>query len=68
MSSLKGTFQKTTESNALACCPCRHFRDNDPDIFYCELQQPEFPALCEQYQQAEHLAQLRTEWMVPDDL
>ncbi len=65
---MKGTLQKTTESHALACQTCAAFRDDDPDIFYCELQQPEFPALCEQYRQSERIAPLRTQWEVPDEL
>ena len=63
-----GTFQKTTEAHALACQTCAAFRDDDPDIYYCELQQEEFPALCEQYRQSERIAPLRTQWEVPDEL
>ena len=63
-----GTLQKTTESHALACQTCAAFRDDDPDIFYCEWQQAEFPALCEQYQHSKHIAPMRTEWGTPDGL
>jgi hypothetical protein len=65
---MKGTLQKTTESHALACQTCVAFRDDDPDIFYCELQQADFPALCEQYHQSERIAPMRNEWTVPDGL
>ena len=65
---VKGTLQKTTESHALACCTCAFFRDTDPDIFYCELHQMEFPALCGKYQQTDQIAPVRTEWVVPDGL
>ena len=65
---MKGTFQKTLESHALACQTCASFRDDDPDIYYCESQQPEFPALCERYTQSERIAPLRNEWSVPDEL
>jgi len=65
---MKGQLQKIIEASALACLPCLHFRDNDPDIFYCEIQQPQFPGLCEQYQQRANIADMRTEWTVPDDL
>jgi len=64
---LKGQLQKIIEPSALACLSCRFFRDNDPDIYYCELQHEEFPGLCAQYQKADHLAQMRTEWAVPDE-
>jgi hypothetical protein len=64
---MKGTFQKTVESHALACQTCASFCEDDPDIFYCTLQQPEFPALCEQYQPTDQIAPLRTEWGVPDE-
>lgn len=65
---MKGTLQKIIESSALACLPCRFFRDDDPDIYYCELQRDEFPGLCDQYRQKAELADPRTEWTVPDDL
>ena len=64
---MKGTFQKTVESHALACQTCASFREDDPDIFYCTLRQPEFPALCEQYQHSKHIAPMRTEWGTPDE-
>lgn len=64
---MKGTFQKTVESHALACQTCASFREDDPDIFYCEWKQAEFPALCEQYQPSKHIAPMRTEWGTPDE-
>lgn len=65
---MKGTLQKTIDASALACQICRHFRDSDPDIFYCQLQQTEFPSLCDEYQQSGQWADARTEWTVPDEL
>ena len=65
---MKGQLQKVIESSALACLPCRHFRDSDPDIYYCELQRDEFPALCERYQQKSRISGQRTEWDAPDEL
>jgi len=65
---MKGTLQKTTESHTLACQTCAAFRDDDPDIFYCELHRPEFPALCGQYTQSARIAPLRNDWSVPDEL
>ena len=59
---MKGTFQKTVAASALACSPCRHFCGTDPDIFYCELQQIEFPALCVQYLQNGDSTDMRLEW------
>jgi len=65
---MKGQLQKLIESSSLACLSCRFFKDHDPDIYYCELQQEEFPGLCAQYQQRPELADHRTEWTVPDEL
>ena len=65
---MKGQLQKRTDASALACWTCTYFRDEDPDIFYCELQQEQFPGLCGSYHQGSKLADARTEWIVPDDL
>lgn len=60
---MKGTLQKTIESSSLACRTCLYFRGDDPDIFYCELQQVEFPALCVQYRQKGNSMDMRLEWL-----
>lgn len=65
---MKGTVQKKIVSISLPCCTCLNFRDEDPDIFYCELQKEEFPSLCNQYQQQAQIAEMRSEWTVPDEL
>ena len=65
---MKGTLQKTMDASALACQTCRHFRDDDPDLFYCAVQRAEFPALCDEYAQAEPWADARREWTMPDEL
>jgi len=65
---MKGTFQKTVESHALACQTCASFCEDDPDIFYCELHRPEFPALCDQMAQSDRIAPLRNDWEVPNEL
>lgn len=65
---MKGTLQKKVEPCSFLCSPCLHFRDEDSDIFYCELQKEEFPSLCNQYQQQAQIAEMRSEWTVPDEL
>ena len=63
-----GKLYKTLEGRSLACYVCRFFREDDPDIFYCELHRPEFPALCDQMAQSDRIAPLRNDWEVPDEL
>ena len=65
---MKGQLQKRTGSSALACHTCRWFEDEDPDIFYCELQREEFPGLCDEYRQSGDWVDSRTEWKVTNDL
>lgn len=43
---MKGSLQKTLTATHLPCFTCRFFRDDDPDLFYCEQHCEEFPALC----------------------
>lgn len=62
-----GQLSKIIDAHALACLPCRHFRDDDPGIYYCVLQCEEFPGLCAKYQQQARCGELRTEWKVSDD-
>ena len=45
-----GTLQKCIAASNLQCSKCIHFRDDDPDIYYCNLHQPEFAGLCDQYE------------------
>lgn len=47
---MKGTIPKRIASHQLACRTCKHFRDDDPDIFYCQIDKQEFPGLCEEYE------------------
>jgi hypothetical protein len=47
---VKGTLPKSIASSHLACKECKHFNDEDGDIFYCELNNENFPALCEHYE------------------
>ena len=65
---MKGQLQKRTGAEALPCHTCAAFKDDDPDIFYCELQCEEFPGLCDEYQQSEPWTDARTEWKASDDL
>lgn len=65
---MKGTLQKRTGASALPCHTCASFEDDDPDIFYCAVQRAEFPALCDEYQQAGNGADMRTEWTILDEL
>jgi hypothetical protein len=60
---MKGTLQKTILDSHLACQPCAHFRDNDPDIFYCIQQRAEFPALCDAYQSRKPETNLQEKWV-----
>jgi len=46
---MKGFIPKRIASSNLQCAKCVHFRDDDPDVFYCALDRPEFAALCEEY-------------------
>ena len=47
---MKGTLPKYIAACQLACRECIHFNESDPDIYYCELNQEEFPGLCEKYE------------------
>jgi len=59
---MKGTLQKKVEPCSFLCSPCLHFRDDDPDIFYCSYQKEEFPNLCKDYQQSATISDARNEW------
>lgn len=47
---MKGVLPKRIASAQLQCAKCNHFRDDDPDIYYCVLDRPEFASLCEYYE------------------
>ena len=47
---MTGTLPKRIAAAQLQCAKCIHFRDNDPDIYYCALRQPEFAGLCDLYE------------------
>lgn len=38
---MKGALPKHIAAVNLQCAKCIHFRDNDPDLFYCNLDRPE---------------------------
>jgi len=65
---MKGSLQKKVEASSLACRGCHWFEDKDADIFYCELEREEFPALCAEYVQFKKYADVRVDWTVPDEL
>lgn len=47
---MHGILPKRIAAANLQCAKCAHFKDDDPDIFYCERGRPEFAALCEEYE------------------
>lgn len=47
---MKGVLPKRIAAAQLQCAKCVHFRDDDPDIYYCALDQPEFAGLCDRYE------------------
>lgn len=47
---MKGILPKRIAATTLQCAKCVHFRDDDPDIFYCALDRQEFADLCDEYQ------------------
>ena len=47
---MKGSIPKRIAAAQLQCSKCIHFRDDDPDIYYCALDQAEFAGLCDHYQ------------------
>jgi len=46
---MKGTIPKHSAGRVLSCQRCQFFRDDDEDIYYCELEQPEFPKMCSEF-------------------
>lgn len=47
---MKGFLPKRIAAAQLQCRKCTHFRDDDPDVFYCALDREEFAGLCDLYQ------------------
>ena len=47
---MTGTLPKRIAATNLQCAKCIHFRDDDPDLYYCALHQPEFAGLCDLYE------------------
>ena len=45
-----GTLSKKVEESSLPCERCKYFCNDDPDIYYCEINKKEFPSLCKDYQ------------------
>lgn len=43
---MKGSYPKKLEATDLLCSVCAHFREDDPDIYYCEIHEEDFPNLC----------------------
>ncbi len=46
---MKGIIPKRIVSKSLSCHTCTFFRDDDEDIYYCELDKIEFPQQCKEY-------------------
>ncbi len=46
---MKGVIPKLFVGKKLDCESCRHFINDDPDVFYCEKDRSEFPKQCELY-------------------
>lgn len=47
---MKGILPKLISSKTIPCKTCIFFCDEDEDIYYCQLDQIEFPKKCERYQ------------------
>ena len=47
---MKGFIAKKIEPSQLICSKCANFVSDDPDIYYCTQDYPEFPGLCEAYE------------------
>ena len=63
---MTGTLPKRIAATNLQCAKCTHFRDDDPDIYYCALHQPEFAGLCELYEY--HASAFLTPVVVSDQI
>jgi hypothetical protein len=46
---MKGMIPKRIVASTMQCSKCLHFCDDDPDVFYCDLDHDEFPGLCKDY-------------------
>lgn len=47
---MKGIIPKRIASSRLQCSKCKHFVDDDSDVYYCVIDRPEFPMLCDFYE------------------
>lgn len=47
---MNGILPKRIAAAQLQCAKCVYFRDDDPDVYYCALDRPEFAGLCDQYE------------------
>ena len=47
---MKGILPKRIAVSNLQCAKCVHFCDDDPDVYYCVVDRPEFPGLCDFYE------------------
>ena len=63
---MKGVLPKYISAAHLACSKCVYFRDDDPDIYYCERERPEFAGLCEFYEY--HASTILTPLIASDTL
>ena len=50
---MKGIIPKRIVSKSLSCHTCTFFRDDDEDIYYCQLDKLEFPSHCKEYEPKE---------------
>ena len=47
---MKGILPKRIAVSNLQCAKCVHFCDDDPDVYYCAIDRPEFPGICDLYE------------------
>jgi hypothetical protein len=47
---MKGILPKRIAPSQLQCSKCKNFVDDDPDVYYCAADRPEFPRLCDFYE------------------
>lgn len=55
---MKGLIPKRIVSKSLDCHECTFFRDDDEDIYYCELDNVTFPQKCQEYLSKEEVVSL----------
>ena len=47
---MKGSIPKRIAASQLQCSKCMSFAEDDPDVYYCAADRPEFPGLCDFYE------------------